>query len=77
MEKEAVIHLLMILSESKHHKVSLICGIEKKDTNEFIRKIEIDSQTENQLNITKGGKLGKGWTRGLEFAYAHCGIWMG
>ena len=31
----------------------------KYDTNEFIYKTEIDSQTQNKLMVTKGGKEGK------------------
>ena len=42
---------IIILSEvsqtekDKYHMISLICGILKKDTNEFIYKTKIDSQT--------------------------------
>ena len=32
----------------------------KNDTNELIYKTEIDSQTENELMVTKGGR---GWNK--------------
>ena len=31
--------------KDKYHMISLICGIQKKDTNELTHKTEIDSQT--------------------------------
>ena len=31
--------------ENKHHKISLICGIKKKHTNEFICRTETDPHT--------------------------------
>ena len=31
--------------KDKYHMISLICGIQKNDTNELIYKIETDSQT--------------------------------
>ena len=42
---------IVILSEvsqrekEKYHMISLICGIQKKETNEPIYKTEVDSQT--------------------------------
>ena len=40
--------------------ILLICVILKKnDTNELIYKTETDSQTENKLMATKGGRWGK------------------
>ena len=38
----------------KYHMISLICEIQKNDTNELIYKAEIDSRTENKLIVTKG-----------------------
>ena len=46
---------IIILSEvsqtvkDKHHMMSLICGISKKDTNKLICRTETNSQTENKL----------------------------
>ena len=37
----------------KYHMISLVDGIKKKDTNELICKIEIDSQRK-QTMVTKG-----------------------
>ena len=34
--------------------ISLICGIQKNDTNELVYKAEVDPQTENKLTVTKG-----------------------
>ena len=34
------------LEKDKYHMISLVCGILKNDTNEFIHKTEIDSQTQ-------------------------------
>ena len=38
--------------------ISLICGILKNDTNELIYKIGTDSDIENKLMVTKGGRGG-------------------
>ena len=35
--------------------ISLTCGISEKDTNEFIYKTEIDSQTKITNMVTKAG----------------------
>ena len=47
--------------------ISLICGIEKNDTNEFIYKTEIESQTlRTNLWLPKGkGKGGINWEFGI------------
>ena len=43
----------------------------KKDTNELICRIKTDSQTLKNLWLPKGtGGEWKGWTGGLELAYA-------
>ena len=56
---------------------SLIHGIfKKKDTNEFICRIETDSQTLKNVWLPKGTSGGwEGWTGGLGSVYVHCGIW--
>ena len=41
--------------KDKHHMISLTCGISEKDTNEFIYKTEIDSQTKITNMVTKAG----------------------
>ena len=46
--------------KGKYHMVLLICGILKKnDRDELIYKIEIDTDIENQLMVTKGEKVGR------------------
>ena len=37
--------LIVRLVKDKHHVISLLCGIKKKDTNELTFRIETDSQT--------------------------------
>ena len=58
---------IIILSEvsqtekDKYHMISLICGIQKNDTNELIYKTETDSQTSKTnlwLPKGKGGREG-------------------
>ena len=49
-----------LTNKDKYHMILLICVILKKnDTNELIYKTETDSQTENKLMATKGGRWGK------------------
>ena len=38
--------------KDKYHKISLICGIYRNDTNELIYKT--DSDIENKLTVTEG-----------------------
>ena len=48
--------------KDKYHMISLICGIQKNDTNELIYKTEIDPQTQKTnlwLPKGKGGKRDK------------------
>ena len=55
--------------------IPLICGIQKKNTNELICRTETDSQTlKIKLMVTKGDRLGVGMDWGFGLAYAHCGI---
>ena len=67
----------IILSEvsqsvrDEYHMISLTCGILKKDTNEFVCRIETDSQTLKNLWLPKGAGRGEECTRGLRLAYAH------
>ena len=53
-----------------------LCGIWKKmDTNEFICREEIDSQTLKNAWLPKGTGWGEGCTGDLGLANAHWGIW--
>ena len=48
-------------TQKNKYMISLIYGIQKKDTNEFIYKTEIDSQDiENKHMVTKGEKEEEG-----------------
>ena len=51
--------------------ISLICGIQKNDTNELIYKTEMDSDIENKYVGTKGKKLwgGINWEFGLTYSH--------
>ena len=51
-------------SERETYTVSLICRIFKKDTNELICRIEIESQTLKYLWLPKG--TGWGWGHGRD-----------
>ena len=42
--------------KDKYHKISLLLGILKNDTNELTFKTEIDSDLENKLNVYQRGK---------------------
>ena len=42
--------------KDRYHMISLLCGILKNDTNEFIYKTETDSDIKNKFMVTKGGK---------------------
>ena len=56
--------------------ISLICGILKKDTNEFTGRTKRLTDFENKLMVIKGDRQwGEGSTGDLRLAYAHCGIW--
>ena len=46
--------------KDKYHMVSLICGIFKRDTNEFICTTETNSQTLRNLRLPKGTGCGGG-----------------
>ena len=70
---------IIILSEishtvkDKHHMISLLYGILKKDRNELICRTETDSQTLKKMyDYQRGHVVGwEGWTGGLGLAYAH------
>ena len=62
--------------KEEYHFKSHICGIQKKGTNEFIYKTETDF-FENKVMVTKGERLGEGWTGVLRLAYAHHCTWSG
>ena len=67
---------IIILSEisqtekDKYHKISPTCGIWKKDTNEFIYKVEINPQTENKL-VTKAERWREELIRNLGLTDTH------
>ena len=50
----------------KHHRLSLIYGIFKKDTNELICRTEIDSQNLKNLWLPKGHVEAEGMTWGFQ-----------
>ena len=61
--------------KDKHHMISLICEILKKNTDELTCRKETDSQTlKTNLQLPKGTGYGEGWIGSLGLAYAHCGI---
>ena len=45
--------------KNKYHIILLICGIQKNDTDEFICKTEIETQTQRRdIDIPGDGRLG-------------------
>ena len=52
---------MIILSEvsQRYHMMSLVCGIQKNDTNELILKTEIDTDVEKELMVSKGEERDK------------------
>ena len=59
MDLETVIQSEVSQKEkNKYRVISLICGIQKNDTDEFIYKAEIESDVENKHMDTKGGSGG-------------------
>ena len=58
--------------KDKHHSISLICGLLKKDTNELNCIRETDSQTLKIFWLPKGtGKGGEECTGALRLVYIH------
>ena len=51
--------------KDKHHIISLICGISKKDTNELICRTETDSQTLENFWLPKEQVSGGGMDWGF------------
>ena len=45
MDLEIILSEVSQIEKDKYHMISLICGIQKNDTNELIYKTETDSQT--------------------------------
>ena len=51
--------------------ISHTCGILKNDTSKLIYEIEIDSDFENSLIVTKGEMYYRWRIRSLEITYTH------
>ena len=70
MDLEVVIRVKLV--KDKLHRISLICGILKGDTDKPICRIETDSQTlKANLWLPKGtGMWWGGWPGGVALAYA-------
>ena len=61
--------------KNKHNIIPLICGIQKKDTNELTAEQEQTHRLWKQTCGYHSGKMGVsgGMDWGLGLAYAHCG----
>ena len=65
--------------KDKHHMISFICVIWKKDTNELICRTETDSQTLKNLWLPKGTGWGRGgmdWGCGIGTCTLRCVEWL-
>ena len=65
------LHIIMLgdvtqPEKDKYHVISLICGIQKDNTNELIYQIETDSQTlKTNLWLSEGKGGGAGYKSGV------------
>ena len=58
--------------KDRYHMISLICRIQKNDTNELIYKTKTDSQTlKTNLWLPKGKGREEGRVRSLELTHVH------